>query len=79
MHKATKTSWTRSRAPVLASRCEMWVLTVGMLTHSLSQISRFVRPMATSRRRGYYVPYVPGWDTHGLPIELKVQIGRAHV
>ena len=22
--------------------------------------------------RGYYVPYVPGWDTHGLPIELKV-------
>lgn len=22
--------------------------------------------------RGYYTPYVPGWDTHGLPIELKV-------
>lgn len=22
--------------------------------------------------RGYYCPYVPGWDTHGLPIELKV-------
>ncbi|MDY3867839.1 MAG: isoleucine--tRNA ligase, partial [Pyramidobacter sp.] len=21
--------------------------------------------------RGYYCPYVPGWDTHGLPIELK--------
>ncbi len=20
---------------------------------------------------GYYAPYVPGWDTHGLPIELK--------
>lgn len=20
---------------------------------------------------GYYSPYVPGWDTHGLPIELK--------
>ena len=18
---------------------------------------------------GYYAPYVPGWDTHGLPIE----------
>ena len=22
--------------------------------------------------RGYYSPYVPGWDTHGLPIEHKV-------
>src|SRR5512137_2746373 len=21
---------------------------------------------------GYYAPYVPGWDCHGLPIELKV-------
>ncbi|MBQ3141025.1 MAG: class I tRNA ligase family protein, partial [Clostridia bacterium] len=20
---------------------------------------------------GYYAPFVPGWDTHGLPIELK--------
>lgn len=22
---------------------------------------------------GYYAPYIPGWDTHGLPIEKKVQ------
>ena len=22
---------------------------------------------------GYYSPYIPGWDTHGLPIEKKVQ------
>lgn len=22
--------------------------------------------------RGYYSPYIPGWDTHGLPIELRV-------
>ena len=22
---------------------------------------------------GFYTPYVPGWDTHGLPIEKKVQ------
>lgn len=22
--------------------------------------------------RGYKAPYIPGWDTHGLPIELKV-------
>ncbi|MDR3258128.1 MAG: isoleucine--tRNA ligase [Fusobacteriaceae bacterium] len=24
------------------------------------------------RIRGFHTPYVPGWDTHGLPIELKV-------
>ena len=23
--------------------------------------------------QGFYSPYVPGWDTHGLPIEKKVQ------
>lgn len=23
--------------------------------------------------QGYYSPYVPGWDCHGLPIELKVE------
>jgi len=22
--------------------------------------------------RGFYAPYVPGWDCHGLPIELQV-------
>src|SRR5215207_8053369 len=22
---------------------------------------------------GFYAPYVPGWDTHGLPIELAVE------
>jgi isoleucyl-tRNA synthetase len=22
---------------------------------------------------GYFAPYVPGWDTHGLPIELQVE------
>ncbi|WAM30614.1 isoleucine--tRNA ligase [Caldicellulosiruptor naganoensis] len=22
--------------------------------------------------RGYYTPYIPGWDTHGLPIEQQV-------
>ena len=22
---------------------------------------------------GYQAPYVPGWDTHGLPIELKAR------
>ena len=28
--------------------------------------------MRYKRLRGYDAPYVPGWDTHGLPIELKV-------
>ena len=23
--------------------------------------------------RGFYAPYVPGWDCHGLPIENKVE------
>ena len=22
--------------------------------------------------KGFYSPYVPGWDCHGLPIELQV-------
>ena len=22
--------------------------------------------------QGYYAPYIPGWDCHGLPIEFKV-------
>jgi isoleucyl-tRNA synthetase len=28
---------------------------------------------------GYYAPYIPGWDCHGLPIELQVEkkIGKA--
>ena len=24
------------------------------------------------RLRGYHAPYIPGWDTHGLPIEWKI-------
>ena len=23
--------------------------------------------------QGFYAPYIPGWDTHGLPIEKKVE------
>src|SRR5262249_14580753 len=28
---------------------------------------------------GFYAPYVPGWDCHGLPIEMQVEkaLGRA--
>lgn len=28
--------------------------------------------MRSKSLAGYHVPYVPGWDTHGLPIELHV-------
>lgn len=28
--------------------------------------------MKYKRLQGFYCPYVPGWDCHGLPIELKV-------
>lgn len=28
--------------------------------------------MRSKNLAGYHVPYVPGWDTHGLPIELHV-------
>ncbi|HBN94722.1 MAG TPA: isoleucine--tRNA ligase, partial [Firmicutes bacterium] len=28
--------------------------------------------MRSRNLAGYHVPYVPGWDTHGLPIELHV-------
>ena len=42
-------------------------------------------------QRGFFTPYVPGWDCHGQPIEhmvektlgpdkmAKIEIGRAHV
>lgn len=29
--------------------------------------------MRTQRMLGKYVPYVPGWDCHGLPIEWKIE------
>ena len=22
--------------------------------------------------RGYYTPYIPGWDNHGMPIESAI-------
>ncbi|MFP4371794.1 MAG: isoleucine--tRNA ligase [Halanaerobium sp.] len=39
--------------------------------HALNKILKdFVTRFATLK--GYYSPYVPGWDTHGLPIEHQV-------
>jgi len=39
--------------------------------HALNKILKDVI-LRQKRMEGYYAPYVPGWDTHGLPIEHKV-------
>ena len=45
--------------------------------HALNKILKDVIVKSKSMR-GLYSPYVPGWDCHGLPIELQVEknIGR---
>ncbi|MBR1884004.1 MAG: isoleucine--tRNA ligase [Clostridia bacterium] len=40
--------------------------------HSLNKIIKDII-VRYKTMQGYYSPYVPGWDTHGLPIEKKVQ------
>lgn len=40
------------------------------LGHTLNKVLKDIINKYKSMR-GYYVPYVPGWDTHGLPIELQ--------
>src|SRR3972149_11310447 len=48
------------------------------LGHTLNKVLKdvIVKHRAMS---GRYAPYVPGWDCHGLPIELQVErtLGRA--
>ncbi|PLY07928.1 MAG: isoleucine--tRNA ligase, partial [Desulfuromonas sp.] len=39
--------------------------------HALNKILKDI-VMKSKRMQGFYTPYVPGWDCHGLPIELKV-------
>lgn len=39
--------------------------------HALNKILKDIIIKYRSMR-GYYAPYVPGWDCHGLPIELQV-------
>lgn len=38
-------------------------------------VNKILKDMIVKARRldGYYAPYVPGWDCHGLPIELNVE------
>jgi isoleucyl-tRNA synthetase len=48
------------------------------LGHALNKILKDV-VVKSRAMAGYLAPYVPGWDCHGLPIELQVEkeIGRA--
>ncbi|MEZ4484038.1 MAG: class I tRNA ligase family protein [Syntrophotaleaceae bacterium] len=39
--------------------------------HALNKILKDV-VIKSRRMQGFYAPYVPGWDCHGLPIELMV-------
>mgnify|MGYP000933619891 CR=1 FL=1 len=39
--------------------------------HALNKILKDII-LKSRRMEGFYVPYVPGWDCHGLPIELMV-------
>ncbi len=41
------------------------------LGHSLNKILKDII-LKYKNMNGYYAPYVPGWDCHGLPIELQV-------
>jgi isoleucyl-tRNA synthetase len=45
--------------------------------HALNKILKDI-VLKSRRMQGYYAPYVPGWDCHGLPIELMVdkQLGN---
>ena len=40
--------------------------------HGAQQDPQGHRRQVAQRWRGFDAPYVPGWDCHGLPIELKV-------
>jgi len=45
--------------------------------HALNKILKDI-VIKSRRMEGFYAPYVPGWDCHGLPIELMVdkQLGK---
>ena len=40
--------------------------------HAMNKISKDIIVRSKSMS-GFYAPYIPGWDCHGLPIELKVE------
>lgn len=39
--------------------------------HALNKISKDII-VRYKNMRGFYAPFVPGWDTHGLPIEQQL-------
>ena len=39
--------------------------------HALNKISKDII-VRYKNKNGYYAPYVPGWDTHGLPVEQQL-------
>lgn len=39
--------------------------------HAMNKISKDII-VRFKNMNGYYAPYVPGWDTHGLPIEQQL-------
>lgn len=39
--------------------------------HALNKVSKDII-VRSKNMNGYYAPYVPGWDTHGLPIEQQL-------
>ena len=40
--------------------------------HALNKILKDI-VLKSKRMSGFHAPYVPGWDCHGLPIELQVE------
>ena len=42
------------------------------LGHALNKVLKDVI-LRSKFMAGYKVPYIPGWDTHGLPIETAIQ------
>ena len=41
--------------------------------HALNKISKDII-VRYKNMRGFYAPFVPGWDTHGLPIEQQLSL-----
>lgn len=39
--------------------------------HAINKILKDII-LKYKRQKGFYAPYIPGWDTHGLPIEWKI-------
>lgn len=47
-------------------------MVICMLDHMLNKVIKDVI-CRYKNMEGFYTPYIPGWDTHGLPIENAIQ------